>query len=73
MSKLQVQGETDACRLPNSHKTVTISRSDLPLHCPQEGECQWNSHPRVFLDIEDAPDHRIICPYCSTVYQLEDT
>jgi len=31
----------------------------------------WNSHPRVFLEIEKEPAHEIICPYCSTKYVLK--
>jgi uncharacterized Zn-finger protein len=28
--------------------------------------------PRVYLAIDEAPDGRIRCPYCGTVYLLED-
>ena len=55
---------------PNDKASVSITRADLPLHCPLPGSSLWNSHPRVFLPIEDAPDGRIRCHYCSTVYTL---
>ncbi|WP_420857119.1 zinc-finger domain-containing protein [Thiococcus pfennigii] len=29
-------------------------------------------HPRVYLPIQDAPDHEITCPYCGARYRLED-
>jgi len=28
-------------------------------------------HPRVYLPIDEAPDHRAVCPYCGAVYELE--
>ncbi len=59
-------------KLPNAHSQVKVRRADLPLHCPMPGDSLWNSHPRVFLPIEDAPDRRSICPYCSTEYILVD-
>jgi len=30
----------------------------------------WNSHPRVYLPIEDAGE--ATCPYCGAVYVLKD-
>ncbi|NTV94041.1 MAG: zinc-finger domain-containing protein [Thiobacillus sp.] len=49
-------------------KTIEVTAADLPLHCPMPGQSAWNSHPRVFLPIEDKGEVR--CPYCSTVYKL---
>ncbi len=49
---------------------VEITRKDLPLHCPMPGMSLWNSHPRVFLPIEASGEER--CPYCGTVYVLQD-
>jgi uncharacterized Zn-finger protein len=57
--------------IPNAARNVELSRADLPLHCPQPGTSLWNSHPRVFLPIEEQPDGRILCPYCSTEYILK--
>ena len=57
--------------VPNAVRTVEVTVADLPLHCPQPGTSLWNSHPRVFLPIEDRADGRILCPYCSTVYILK--
>lgn len=50
-----------------------IHPTQLPLHCPLPGTSLWNSHPRVFLPIEDAPDQKVRCPYCGTLYTLVDT
>lgn len=48
--------------------TIEVTAADLPLHCPMPGQSTWNSHPRVFLPIEDKGEVR--CPYCSTLYKL---
>lgn len=49
----------------------TVEVSTLPLFCPGPNSPKWNMHPRVFLDIAHAPDHKVRCPYCSTQYQLK--
>lgn len=54
----------------NAKPSHEVRRSDLPLHCPLPGTSLWNSHPKVFLPIEDSPAG-IVCPYCSTEYVLE--
>ncbi|MDX1335428.1 MAG: zinc-finger domain-containing protein [Gammaproteobacteria bacterium] len=56
---------------PNAQQRVEITAADLPLHCPQPGSSLWNSHPKVYLEIEHAPDNTIICPYCGTEYHLK--
>ena len=53
---------------PNAQSNYQVTRKDLPLHCPMPGMSQWNSHPRVFLDIEATGEVR--CPYCSAEYKL---
>jgi uncharacterized Zn-finger protein len=45
-----------------------VTKKDLPLHCPMEGTELWNSHPRVFLPIEDTGHAK--CPYCGADYIL---
>ncbi|MGV6816076.1 MAG: zinc-finger domain-containing protein [Thiotrichales bacterium] len=62
---------TDALKKASAPKEVLITRDELPLYCPRDKEKTWALHPRVFLDIEDAPDHRVICPYCGTRYVLQ--
>lgn len=54
----------------NIKKRIEIKEKDLPLRCPMPDMLSWNSHPRVFLEIEKEPDHEITCPYCSTRYKL---
>ena len=54
----------------NAENRYEVTRSDLPLHCPLEGMSLWNSHPRVYLPIEDSG--KATCPYCGAEYQLKD-
>ena len=56
----------------NTLKHIEITKKDLPLRCPMPDMVSWNSHPRVFLEIEKEANHEIICPYCSTKYILKD-
>ncbi len=58
---------------PNRVRQQKIKPDSLPLHCPLPGASLWDSHPRVFLPIEDAPDGRIRCPYCGTLYILHQS
>jgi uncharacterized Zn-finger protein len=54
----------------NAQNTYDVSRSDLPLSCPTTEQKLWNSHPRVYLPIEETGE--AACPYCSTRYRLTD-
>ena len=54
----------------NAENCYEVSARDLPLHCPMEGMSLWNSHPRVYLPIEETGRAR--CPYCSADYILKD-
>jgi uncharacterized Zn-finger protein len=55
---------------PNARHRYEVSRLDLPLHCPMPGMSLWNSHPKVYLPIEETGEAR--CPYCSANYTLVD-
>ena len=52
-----------------NQKFVEITAADLPLHCPLPSQKIWNTHPRVFLAIEELGEVR--CPYCGTLYRLQ--
>ena len=54
---------------PNDKTVYSVKSGDLPLHCPLPSMSLWNSHPRVFLAIEQ--QGKIRCPYCGTEYILE--
>lgn len=55
---------------PNTQNRYEVTREDLPLHCPMPGMSLWNSHPRVFIPIEESGKAR--CPYCSADFVLID-
>ncbi len=45
-----------------------VTERDLPLSCPMPGMVKWDSHPRVFLPIEETGEEK--CPYCGAVFVL---
>ena len=53
---------------PNAENQYQVTRADLPLSCPMPGMHLWNSHPRVYLPIEQTGTAK--CPYCGAVYTL---
>ena len=54
----------------NTRHEYTVSRADLPLSCPSPEQKLWNSHPRVYLPVEETGI--AVCPYCSAIYRLAD-
>ncbi|HRH81847.1 MAG TPA: zinc-finger domain-containing protein [Thiobacillaceae bacterium] len=61
--------ETVVSEAANTQSVVEVEAKDLPLHCPMPGQSLWNSHPRVFLPIEQKGE--ALCPYCGTLYKLK--
>lgn len=55
---------------PNAEKVYYVTWKDLPLSCPTKNMSLWNSHQRVYLDIQE--NGQIKCPYCGTLYILKD-
>ena len=53
----------------NKEKYYQVSAAELPLSCPLPGMPGWNSHPRVYLAIED--NGQVRCPYCGTLFKLK--
>jgi uncharacterized Zn-finger protein len=59
-----------AAPLPaNTQNQYEITARDLPLACPSPAMTLWNSHPRVFLPIEQSGWAK--CPYCGAEYTLK--
>ena len=56
----------------NAQTCYEVHRSDLPLSCPLPSMALWNSHPRVYLPIENEPGCEIDCPYCGAHFVLVD-
>ena len=59
---------SDGDKIPNDKQHYQISADDLPLHCPMPDMSLWNSHPRVYLPIEETGSAK--CPYCGAEYTL---
>ncbi|MDR9437353.1 MAG: zinc-finger domain-containing protein [Thiohalophilus sp.] len=55
----------------NAASRYEVTRAELPLHCPMDDMTLWNSHPRVYLPIEEQGGEAK-CPYCGAVYILKD-
>lgn len=54
----------------STQREYEVRRQDLPLSCPMPGQKLWNSHPRVYLPIEETGSAS--CPYCGARYRLVD-
>lgn len=67
----QRAGTIDQNLIPaNAQHRYEVRRRDLPLSCPMPGMYLWNSHPKVFLPVEDSGEAK--CPYCGARYVLSD-
>ena len=54
---------------PNTKNAIELKASDLPVHCPVEGSSLWNSHPQVYIPVEENGGEAK-CPYCGTMFKL---
>jgi len=54
----------------NAQHRYQVRPQDLPLSCPMPRMYLWNSHPKVFLPIEETGEAK--CPYCGAQYRLGD-
>jgi uncharacterized Zn-finger protein len=52
-------------------QTYTLKESDLPAQCPPDGIPQWNSHPKIYLAL-DEKNNEAQCPYCGNLFTLEN-
>ena len=59
-----------ALKQANTEYRYEVARTDLPLSCPMPDMALWNSHPRVYLAIEDEGGESV-CPYCGAHYVLK--
>lgn len=56
--------------LANAEDRYVVTRAALPLSCPMPSMTLWNSHPRVYLAIEDEGGESQ-CPYCGAHFVLQ--
>jgi uncharacterized Zn-finger protein len=62
-------GSVDQDLIPaNAQHRYQVSEADLPLSCPMPGMYLWNSHPKVYLPIEETGEAK--CPYCGAQFFL---
>lgn len=54
---------------PNAQNEYDVTAADLPLSCPMPQMVLWNSHPRVYLPVEETGWAK--CPYCGAEYTLK--
>ena len=59
---------TAALLQANASRVYEVEESDLPLSCPMPEMTLWNSHPRVYLPIEETGSAK--CPYCGAEFIL---
>lgn len=70
MSETKTEAVNTELSIPNSQNEYSVTRAKLPLHCPTPEMSKWNSHPKVFIPLEETGE--AICPYCGAVYRLEN-
>lgn len=56
---------------PNDTRRITVRPRDLPVHCPLPDMSLWNSHPQVYIPLNEAGDEAM-CPYCGTHFRLAE-
>ena len=54
---------------PNAKTAIEVKQADLPIHCPASTSSLWNSHPRVYIPVEENGGEAR-CPYCGTIFKL---
>lgn len=64
----QMMSQEEKLLQPNAKNFYEVTTADLPLSCPMPAMYLWNSHPKVYLPIEETGS--AMCPYCSASYQL---
>lgn len=54
----------------STKKIYHVKHTDLPLSCPMDKMRLWDSHPKVYLPIEETGKET--CPYCAAEYILTE-
>jgi len=52
----------------NTDQVINVTADDLPMHCPPPNSDLWDSHPRVFIPLEDTGEAS--CSYCGNKFRL---
>ena len=62
--------EAESVSEANTESRYEVTRADLPLSCPMPDMAVWNSHPKVYLPVEETGEAK--CPYCGADFRLID-
>lgn len=54
----------------NAARRYEVRSADLPVSCPLPSMALWNSHPRVYLPLDEVDHAR--CPYCGAEFVRVD-
>jgi len=57
----------NATQPANTERVYKVTRADLPVSCPTPQMALWNSHPRVYLPLDQQTEAK--CPYCGALFQ----
>ena len=68
--KIRKGAENENLKQANSQVRYQVSIDDTPLSCPMPEMYLWNSHPKVYLPIEETGEAK--CPYCGAEYYLKN-
>jgi len=66
-----VTAEKVVKKTANAESEYHVTAADLPVSCPMPDMKQWNSHPKVYLPLEEEGEAK--CPYCGAVFVLDET
>jgi uncharacterized Zn-finger protein len=67
----QKAGSVEQNLIPaNAQHRYEVQSKDLPLSCPMPAMYLWNSHPKVYLPVQETGE--AMCPYCGAEYVLKD-
>ena len=61
---------TEQTEADHKNEVIGLKKSELPAYCPTEAMGLWNSHPRVYIPLEE--EKEAACPYCGTRFELLD-
>jgi uncharacterized Zn-finger protein len=57
-------------RTPNDQGRYEVTAADLPIQCPLRGTSLWNSHPRIYIALDEHGFGK--CLYCGAEYVRTD-
>ena len=68
--RIKKGAENENLEQANAQVRYQVNVGDIPLSCPMPEMYLWNSHPKVYLPIEETGEAK--CPYCGAEYYLKN-